>query len=424
MQKNIHTWARLTRLDLQNFSISLGNAALEELANWPPNGDGRAVKAATETITRKLDHTFDRTDLDFILDNLKFSIEKLSELSENSFFNKYIHEKKYTSRRGEQSTYGNFIAEAFPSFLKTIRQNRPKSAPKPPVPQPTVARPVEPKMPPIGEVVPAQHLAPLQFTVINGKLHLKRQISRSSDENRSLLNYGRTALQDDATAILSTLSQTNVDPRFTLAFTEVRDILRTDADIIRLGMLSNTCDALTRRFSEQLPEIVSARVEAFSTNLIMFVSQFPDWQKFSAAVNELHEIRTGDIVTAFSTGMQLIETIKDQKDLVDPQVPISLKLLLEAIRDPSTSSKRAAFGVIRTLENLIGTIFLSFGGLFGAGFAGIKEGLKTSAKIATVAILLSAATHAASNLSPSVSRITNSNWLEQASKIIEKALEP
>lgn len=65
---NIHTWTRLTRFDLQHLSISLGNAALEELSSWPVNGDGRTVKALTEQITRTLDGTLDRRDLNYSFD--------------------------------------------------------------------------------------------------------------------------------------------------------------------------------------------------------------------------------------------------------------------------------------------------------------------------------------------------------------------
>jgi hypothetical protein len=105
---------------------------------------------------------------------------------------------------------------------------------------------------------------------------------------------------------------------------------------------------------------------------------------------------------------------------VDPQVPRSVELLAEAIRDPRQASKRAVFGVVRTLENLIGTIFL---GVVGSTFSGVKDGLRASTKVVAATLILGAAVHGASTISPSLSKLVKSNWLEQASKIVERALE-
>lgn len=111
------------------------------------------------------------------------------------------------------------------------------------------------------------------------------------------------------------------------------------------------------------------------------------------------------------------------KDVVDPHVPASLRLLSQAIDDPRQSSKRAVFGVIKSLENLVGAIFVGFGGLLGAAYSGLKDGVKTTVKVTSATLLLIVAVKLASSLSPSITKLAQPNWMQHAAKIVEKALE-
>lgn len=424
MRENVHTWARLARLDLYNLSISLGNASLEELPKWPANGDGRAVKATTEKITRTLDRTFDRRDLNFSFDVIDKAILLFNEIADNAFFKQHLSHKPYIDRKNRSSTYGAAIVQGLPPLQSYIVQNRPSKADflqGHARPQKHIAASEDDKL---GDLVPPQRSAPIQFAVLNGKLQVKRQSARPLPEDRHLLEAGKSALQNDATSLIQSLEETNADPRLSLALSEMRDILSSDADIIRLGMMSTTCESLIQKFADQIPEVAGAKLEAFGANLAMFVSHFPDWQKFVSHATASEKLESSDIEIIFRSSTELISHLQVDDKLVDPQVPLSLKLLLESIRDADRSSKRAVYAVVRTLENLIGVIFLGFGGLFGAGFAGMKEGLKTSAKIATIAVLLGAAAHTATNLSPSAARIIQSDWMEKASAIVRKALNP
>ncbi|WP_133305226.1 hypothetical protein [Tsuneonella suprasediminis] len=422
LKVNVHTWARLTRLDLQNLSVSLGNAALKFRKQWPQNGEGREIKATTEKITRTLDRTFDRRDLNFSFDVIEEVISYFNNLTKNSFFIDSISSEIYIDRKGNYSTYYEYISSVLTSYSSYISAHRPPRENKTKIINKSTNINKNTLNQTLGDIVPGQKLAPIQFSVSNGKLYIRRQNYKSKREDRHLLTYGKTALQTDASSIIESLGKTNVDPRLSVAIAEIRDVLGSDADVIRLGMLSTTCDVLVRRFNEQLPETISAKFEAFGTNLSMFVSQFPDWQKFVTNADLGKEIEYKDVSNIFSVGMNFVNLLKSNEDLIDPQVPKSIQLLLEAIRDPSTSSKRAIFGVVRTLENLIATIFTSFGNLFGAGFTGVSDGLKVSAKWATIMFLLTATANNATTLAPSISKITISDWMTQASEIIKKSI--
>lgn len=425
---NIHTWTRLTRFDLQHLSISLGNAAMEELSSWPVNGDGRTVKALTEQITRTLEGTLDRRDLNYSFDIIEDVISKFNEIRENGFYQKSISKKPYVDRKGVASNYEEALSSKLQRFVDFVGANRP------PRPVPKVIRAEAPAKPPatapdvlplhsLSEVVPAQQSAPLKFEVRDGQLRTKRQTAKSAAEDRKSITSAKAALQYDANSLLGSLGETNADPRLSAAISEIRDILSSDADVIRLGIVSLSCDSLVRKFSEQLPDIVSAKLEAFSTSLSLFVGQFPEWQRFVDNANSSVSLNENDVAVIYAVSTYLVGELRKDSSLVDPQVPRSVELLSEAIRDPRQASKRAVFGVVRTLENLIGTIFVGFGGVVGSTFSGLKDGVRTSTKVVAATLIIGAAIHGASTLSPSVSKLVKSNWLEQASRIMERALE-
>lgn len=416
--QNIHTWARVVRLDLEHLCVSLGNAVLEERKNWPLNGDGRVIKATTEKILRSLERAFERGDVNFALDIIDESITMLIELEKMSFFSEKIAGKKYRDRTYSQTTFDNTISEKLPELSKYIASNRPpRKLPPTPVKSPD-------ELPDVNKIVPAQKSAPMMYAVVNGKLQLKRQSARVSGEDRQMVAHGRSALQSDANSIIQSLADSNADPRFLAAFGEIRDVLASDSDVIRLGMLSVSCNSLVARFHEQLPDIAGAKLDAFDINLSMFVSQFPDWRKFVENASSTEELTPDEIQIVFDVGQKLADQLQSNDDLVDPRVPKSLRLILEAIREPNKATKRAVFGAVRTLENLIGTIILGFGGFFGAGFAGAKEGLKATSKLATIALLLTAAANGAGALSPSATKLVGSDWMEKAATAIKKAMTP
>ncbi|WP_324827066.1 hypothetical protein [Qipengyuania zhejiangensis] len=404
-------------MDLQHLSVALGNAALQERKNWPSNGDGRLVKATTEKILRSLERAFERGDINFALDIIEESIMMLTELSDIPFYSELIADKKHRDRTYNLKTFRETVSLRLPIYSKYIASNRP--------PRKLAPTPIEAQedLPDVSKIIPAQKSAPLKFAVANGMLQLKRQSARISADDRQMVSHGRSALQDDATSIIHSLAGSNADPRFLVAFGEIRDVLAADSDVIRLGMLSVSCNSLVSRFHEQLPDIVSARLDAFDTNLSMFVSQFPDWRKFVENASSTEELSSDEIQVVFNVGQELAEKLQTNEELVDPSVPKSLKLILEAIRDPSKASKRAVFGAVRTLENLIGTIILGFGGFFGAGFAGVKDGLKASSKIAAIALILGLAANSAEALSPSAAKMVKSDWMEKAASAIKKAME-
>lgn len=283
---NIHTWARIARFDLQYLSVSLGNAAIQELANWPANGDGRKVKDLTEKITRSLESTFDRRDLNYSFDVLEDILAKFQEIKSNEFYITFLANKSYRDRKGSISTYEEMLTVELRTLVSFINDNRPpRSAVKSSGKDRAKLAKSPSDTPPLStltSVVPAQQSAPLQFEVKDSRLRLKRQPAKADAEDRRNVTLARAALQSDANALLIALSETNADPRLSGAITEIRDVISSEADVIRLGLISLTCENFVVRFSEQLPDVVSAKLEGLSASLSLFVSQFAEWQQFIA----------------------------------------------------------------------------------------------------------------------------------------------
>jgi hypothetical protein len=119
----------------------------------------------------------------------------------------------------------------------------------------------------------------------------------------------------------------------------------------------------------------------------------------------------------------LVEDLKSSPNVVDPEVPRTLAYLTQMLESPSASGKRAAFAVLRSVENLISLIFN-----YGAEFAQktisktIDAASSTASKIIVVT-LLTLALGSATAIGPIASKVPEMNWLKTASEIVEKQLE-
>lgn len=125
---NLQTWARITRLDLQEIAAAIGNQSLANLRSWPETGEGRAVKASTEKMIRNLDHTFESSDLHFIFDNMESVVHELEKISHNSFYKSHIMNENYQTRSGKQEVFSDSVGAKITSVREFIRTYRPKKS--------------------------------------------------------------------------------------------------------------------------------------------------------------------------------------------------------------------------------------------------------------------------------------------------------
>ena len=174
-------------------------------------------------------------------------------------------------------------------------------------------------------------------------------------------------------------------------------------------------------FADQLPDVAAARFLGFSMGIGLYVGQFPEWHRFienAASAN----FEKSDMEVAYDVGRSLLPALRDAKGLVDPEVPKSIELILEALRNPKLSAKRALYGAVKTLENLLATVFKEVSGLLRAMSDGVQGGIKKAVVALVATGLLCAAAHTAVQLSPTAERVANANWLKTAGDIVKSAL--
>lgn len=424
-QVKLQTWTRVTRLDLTHLALSIGNAALEALPRWPSTGEGREVKAKSEQIIRMLEFTHDKKDIVDQIEHLEKAVDLIFQISQNSFFKNYLSNKKYVSRSGKKQSFHSMVIKTIDTFNDFVTRNKPKRKPiiegGGNAEATSAAGLDEALLKELERLTPNQKNAPLQFEFLDGYLQIKRQVARASTQNsQTNVGYARSALIDDANALLRVLNETNCDPRLLVAVEEISGVISSNCDVIKLGFLSFTCDSLFVRFSNELSEIANARFLALSTGLGLYVSQFPQWREFVENAAETN-FQDSDLEAVYQIGTDILPTLEGAEDLVDPEVPKSIKLVMEAIKNPKLSRKRALFGAIRTLENLFATIFSEFAKTAGATAEGARSGLKHAASVLVTSALLLIAAQSAAQLSPIAERALKAKWMRQAAELVEQA---
>ena len=423
---NIQTWARVTRIDLQHLSIGLGNAVVADRLNWPSSGEGRQVKAATERATRMLEATFDR-DIQHVFDTLADVAVILNTIHASNYFQTNISNRPYTNRAGEVLPFSNALEGTVKRIGDFAERNRPQKLHRPSQVMPadsalskTDGVVTQKTSVILRSITPAQQDGPLQFVARNGVLQLKSQSSKPDPLDLKNIRSARLALKESSTALLQSMLESNCDPRLIEAVKEIDSIMQSKADVIRLGLVNLSCDQLFERFQDEIPDIAISRFKGLGMAIRLYVAQFPEWQRFTenAARSDFDPV---DVQKTYDLGKQLLPKLKAAPSLVDPKVPKSIELVLEALQTPDKSGRRALYGAVRTLENLLARIFTECAGLLDATFKGIRGGVTKGATVAVATALLLAAAHTAGLLSPTAERVLKATWMKQAADLISKS---
>jgi hypothetical protein len=271
-------------------------------------------------------------------------------------------------------------------------------------------------------IVPAQKIAPAQFEIKDSRLTVRRNVSRSNEEDRRNIESAKTELQQTGDKIIRELQQSNCDRRLLDNIQRLQDQLADDTDAIKIGLTNLSCEFMCAAFDNELPSAVSSMLKAHTRGVQLFVGQFPEWNKFLENAATSH-LETNDITQLHSASAQLVESLKARPDVVDPEVPRTLAYLTQMLENPSASGKRAAFAVLRSVENLISLIFN-----YGADFvqktiSKTIDSVSTTASRIIVITLLTLALGSATAIGPIASKVPEMNWMQTATEIVKKQLE-
>jgi hypothetical protein len=154
----------------------------------------------------------------------------------------------------------------------------------------------------------------------------------------------------------------------------------------------------------------------------LYLGQFDDWVKFTqnAASAELTPV---DVDRVFSTTARLVERLEAAGQSVNPEVPRTIAFLNSLIAVPGEASRRAAYAVLRTIENLVAKVFL-----YGAAFLDdlitrTSSAVSSTASKAIVVVLLTVALDGAVGLTPVVARLADAAWMEAAVEVVRRQID-
>lgn len=278
----------------------------------------------------------------------------------------------------------------------------------------------------IRRQIPQQRLAPARFDITDGLLHVARARSDVDEGDQAATKAAMAALIESGERIVSELRGSNCDKRLVATFVELEKQLRSGENIIQLGYTSLACDRLRAKFENEIPDAVVAAMEAHSEGVQLYLAQFPDWIRFMQNAASAH-LTEEDVAIIGETAERAVEKLIEAGSAVDSEVPKTIEFLRNLIASPGRESKRAAYAMIVTIENLVSKI-----AHYSADFMDktvnktideMSSKLAKGISRAAVVALLAVALEGAIGLSQIADASSVSAWKQGVADLIRKQIE-
>jgi hypothetical protein len=274
----------------------------------------------------------------------------------------------------------------------------------------------------LRRIIPPQKVAPIQFEIRDGRLALQRKVSTTAAEDRGSTEIAREELLRGGQRILTELRGSNCDRRLIESLEYLQDQLSTGESIIRVGLSNIGCEMMCGVYETELPDAVASMIRSHTRGVDMFAAQFPEWNRFveNAAVVQIND---DDVAKIHDTAKSLVQRLSEKADVVDPEVPRTLSILNNLISNPRAASKRAAFAILRSIENFVSKVFSCGADLVEKTVTKTIDGLSSTASKALIIALLGIAVSGASSIGPVASKVNEMAWLKNAAELVQRQIE-
>lgn len=272
----------------------------------------------------------------------------------------------------------------------------------------------------LQRIVPEQKFSPVKFEIINNKIRIAHNKAEANDQDKTNVNSALEYIRDSGRHIIKNLEQSNCDPRLLDSMKVLQENLESGEDIIKAGCMNIMCGNMAAKFMSELPDATAAMLTAFNANVSLYVAQFPEWEQFTrkAAQANLDEDDVNEIDRAAA---EVIDTLSSNPNLADPEVPRTIELVQKFLKYPGSSTKRAAFAMMRTIENLVSSIIQhSMDFIDKTAEKVVDKGSTTASKI--VVGLLGVALLSATGIGSAAAH-AGAPWVREAAQIVQKLIE-
>ena len=273
----------------------------------------------------------------------------------------------------------------------------------------------------LRRIVPTQKLAPIEVDIVNYRLELVSRPANTLAHDKSNAEAAAESLIKSGERIIGELGKSNCDNRLLTTFKDLQDKLSRRDNIIQLGFTNISCDQLTKTFELELPDAVASLMRSHCRNVDLYLAQFPAWTKFIENA-QFVSLEERDIAQLRSNADELASLLGREITLVDPKIPVTLKALSEMLATPGRSAKRAAFAIIRSIENLVSRVFTYGIDYIDQTAQKTVTLLSSTTSRVVVASLLALGLAGANALAPIAGTISELSWLNASTRIIQREL--
>ena len=274
----------------------------------------------------------------------------------------------------------------------------------------------------LRKIVPKQKVSPIQFEFKEGILRISQRKSLTREEDRENIESAFGAIISQGEILIDNLKNSNCDKRLLENVEKLQKTIEEEGNIVKIGIMNVSCISLTAQFSEELPSAVLGMIKGYNASINLYISQFPEWEKFAENAAKI-DLDEDDIASIADTAEHLAQALRNKAEEVDPEVPKSIIFLKAAALEPGKTSKRTAFALLRTIENLVAKIYD-----YSATFLDetiVSTSKKTASAISRAAAiaLLTISISIATQLSQVSGKLGEMNWMNDATSILRRQIE-
>lgn len=268
-------------------------------------------------------------------------------------------------------------------------------------------------------IIPRQQVAPARFDVVDGRIVLADLIPKTLEEDRSNISAAFDHIKGSGESLIRSLEQSNCDRRLLDSVRELHTQIEANGNVVKIGLTNLACGVMSAQFQQELPDALNAMFNSYSASVSMYVAQFPEWERFTQRANSI-ELNEEEIAEIDVAAGEVILALESQPELADPEVPKTIKLVREFMSRPGNSAKRAAFAMMRTIENLVSSIVRHSVAALEKTAEKTVDGLSTAASNIIIGLLSIALVGATGIGSAAVH--AGEPWVKQAAEVVQRQI--
>lgn len=272
----------------------------------------------------------------------------------------------------------------------------------------------------LNKIVPKQQVAPVQFDIKQNRIVVSQQPPQRNEADKSNIDSAIEHLHGSGDRLIEQLELSNCDRRLLDSVKELQSSLINNENIVKIGLANIACGVMSSQFQKELPDAIIGMFSSYNSSISLYVAQFPEWEQFTqkAAAIELDEADLNELDTATSN---VLECLAENPEIADDEVPRTIAYVRQFLRFPGHSAKRAAFALIRTLENLVSSIVRYSVSFVSSTATKVLDAGSTAASKVIVG-LLTVALVSALGIGPTAVR-AGAPWVKQAAEVVQKQIE-